>query len=49
MKKCVPFSKFEKQENNIFLPLQDEKQQKYDEKKIKCWLLKCRKKSARKG
>ena len=49
MVKCVPFSKFEKQENNNFLPFATWKNNKNMMKKIKCWLLKCRKKSARKG
>ena len=49
MVKCVPFSKFEKQENNNFLTFARWKTTKIWWKKIKCWLLKCRKKSARKG
>ena len=49
MVKCVPFSKIEKQENNYFLPFARWKTTKIWWKKIKCWLLKCRKKSARKG
>ena len=49
MVKCVPFSKFENQENNNFFTICKMRNNKNMTKKIKCWLLKCRKKLARKG
>ena len=49
MVKCVHFKSLKNKKTITRNHLQDEKQQKYDQKTIKCWLLKCMEESARKG